>query len=92
MLKAWSHLSLIERASIIRDKFKVPHFTHTALASYYKRLRITYRKPQIVYSYKERNHETIAIKQKEFALTFGQALMEGKHEIIYLDETTFNLW
>lgn len=83
---------MVQRAALIREKFHLDHFTYGGLAEYYRRLGVTYRKPQIIYRYKERNQATIVSKQKEFATRLALALKDGLAEVLYIDETTFNLW
>ena len=55
ILRQWSHLSLRERAALVREKFNLPSFGPTTLRDYYLREKVRYRKPQFSYGSKERN-------------------------------------
>ena len=55
ILRQWSHLSLRERAALVREKFNLPSFAPTTLRDYYHREKVRYRKPQFSYGSKERN-------------------------------------
>ena len=76
----------------MREKFNLPSFGPTTLRDYYLREKVRYRKPQFSYGSKERNLREISDKQQVFCKELASILMEGKEEVIYIDETTFNLW
>lgn len=62
------------------------------MANYYERLGVRFRKPQITYVQKEMNEEELVADQKRFSIELVSQLKKGLREIIYVDETTFNLW
>ena len=91
-LQEWSHLSLQERAALVRDKFDLPRFSANTLRDYYHRCKVKYRKPQFIYVKKERSLRQISDDQQQFCKKLSRLLMAGHDEVIYIDETTFHLW
>lgn len=45
ILQEWSHLSLVERAARMREKFDLTKFSANTLRDYYHRAKVKYRKP-----------------------------------------------
>jgi hypothetical protein len=82
-----------QRAAILRERFDIPAMTGKGLRNYYLRAGIRYTKPN--YKFWKLNAELIDLKPKqmEFVKDLG-TIMQGNYydEVIYVDETTFNLW
>ena len=88
-----SHLSLRERAVIIKERFELDTFDWSTLRAYYLRNRISFRKPN--YKYIQRYQKEVEIKQQQLAFVeeLSAVIKDEQHkEIVYLDETTFNMW
>ena len=66
--------------------------SHTTVANYYKKLHVSYRKPDYSYGNKEKNQRKIFDMQQSFCRTLTTYMISEDREIIYIDETTFNLW
>jgi len=88
-----SHLSLRKRALLIRDKFQLQSFSHVTLWSYYQKYGIKFKRPS--YRYWKNHDENQELKWKQYNYVREMVdLMQRRtyEEIIYIDETTFNLW
>ena len=59
ILREWSHLSLEQRAALLREKYDLKSLHATTLWKYYHDEKVTYRKPQISFGYKEKNQRAI---------------------------------
>ena len=92
ILREWSHLSLEQRAALLREKYGLKSLHATTLWKYYHDEKVTYRKPQFSYGTKEKNQRAILEHQQEFSRTLTTMMIRQEHEIVYIDETTFNLW
>ena len=91
-LREWSHLSLMQRAALVRERYDLPSFTYQTLANYYKRLGIRYHKPQFAYTHKDVNEGRILKEQQDVCRQILRYQMEERMELLYIDETTFNVW
>jgi transposase len=52
-LREQAHLTLDQRAYLIKEKFQLPHLSGRALLNYYRRLGVRYSKPQYQYAQKK---------------------------------------
>ena len=91
-LQSMSHLSLIERARIIRERFDLPSLTDRALAGYYRRHNVRFKRPDYVFYKGTAEMRDLRGRQHEFVQDLGNLMMEGVYDLIYVDETTFHLW
>ena len=57
----------------------------------YKMHKISYRKPQYAYQRKLANMVSLKTKQFEVSKQMAELIVKGRH-LIYIDESTFNLW
>jgi hypothetical protein len=92
-LQSMVHLSLKKRAMIVRDKFNLQTFDAMTLRRYYIKFKVKYIRPNYTYwkSFAEKN--SLKEKQLEFVQQIGDAIHGSYYdEIVYIDETTFNLW
>ena len=69
-----AHLSLIGRAEVIRLRFNLHKYSHTAVINLYRRHKISYRKPQYSYSRKEAQHKELILKQFEVSKQITEAM------------------
>lgn len=53
---------------------------------------VKYRKPNYEYIYKYRAQVEIRTRQQEFAYGLASMIRNDDHEIVYVDEASFNLW
>ena len=53
---------------------------------------IKFRRPHYDYAQKARKAGEIQIHQQIFSRKLGTVMVEDEREIIYIDESTFNLW
>ena len=59
----------------------------------YKEFGAKYVKPKIVYRSKHEKQRELQLKQQEFSMEIANFMMHSPEiEIIYIDETSFNLW
>jgi hypothetical protein len=56
------HLGLHERAAILRNEWDLPSLTHQTVFNYYRRLGVTFKRPQIVYYSKKKREREISDK------------------------------
>ena len=78
---------------MVKRKFHITEkFDLSTLRKYYLRLGVRYRKLSYDYQQKTQRAAEIQLKQKEFVHNLTICMMEQRREIIYIDETTFNLW
>jgi len=64
---------------------------YTTLSNFYRRNKVTCRKPQYQYGRKEIMQLEIAKDQKLVAFQMAELIKKGK-QVIYVDESTFNHW
>jgi hypothetical protein len=62
-----------------------------SVAKLYKKYKISYRKPQYSYSRKLANKNDIFEQQQKISKEMGELIVKGRL-LIYVDESTFNLW
>lgn len=48
-LQEMRHLSLVQRAALIKERLGLQTFSHSALHDYYRRLGVRFVKPQVIY-------------------------------------------
>lgn len=89
-LRENAHLSLEDRARIIELKHGVK-VTGATVRKYYRKGRITYRKPQYDYHKKLACQRGLGDQQQEIAKELVTLHMEGRH-VIFIDETSFHRW
>ena len=86
-----AHLSLSERAQVIRARFQYDKLTPSTLFNLYKAAKIKYVKPSYSYLAKNKKRVKIMALQKDFVELISALRMKGEL-VIYLDETTFHAW
>jgi len=92
-LEDMSHLSLRKRADVIREKFHLIKFCHSTLQKYYHRYGIKYNKPNYKYWRSQaENNDLRGIQYKYVQELIGHMQKKSFDEIIFIDETTCNLW
>ena len=91
-LKEQSHLPLRIRAKIIRTRFNLKSFSQNTLRDYYLRRKVRFRRPTYDYQQKHTRAAELQLQQQQFIKELGTCMKEGKREILYVDESTFNLW
>ena len=64
---------------------------YTTLSNFYRRNKVTCRKPQYQYGRKEILQLEIAKDQKLVAFQMAELIQKGK-QVIYVDESNFNHW
>ena len=86
-LQSMVHLSLKKRAMIVRDKFQLETFDAMTLRRYYIKFKVKFIRLNYTYwkSFAEKN----SLKEKKLGASIREKYYD---EIIYIDETTFNLW
>lgn len=75
ILKEWSHLSLYERTQLLKAKFEIPKMNPSTLRNYYLREKISFRKPQFQYIYKEHNQRQLVEDQQQFCRELSALMM-----------------
>ncbi len=91
-LQDMRHLSLAQRAHNLKRFWDLRSFGTETLRKYYLRLGVRFKKPPLYYDTKNLNAAFILSQQQEFSRNLASILMEQEKEVIYIDETTFNLW
>ena len=92
-LRSMAHLSLRDRLPIIMKHLGLPSFSEMTLWNYYKKNGIGFKRPDYKYWKSLAEERELRQKQLEFAGELGTILKdEAYDEVIYIDETTFNLW
>ncbi len=91
-LQDMRHLSLAQRAHNLKRFWDLRSFGTETLRKYYLRLGVRFKKPPLYYDTKNLNAGFILNQQQEFSRNLTSILMEQEKEVIYIDETTFNLW
>ena len=88
-----SHLSLRKRALMIQEKFNLDKFSYATLQNYYKRYGIKFKRPDYRYWKNPQEINELRCMQYNYVREMVDLMAKGTyHEIIYIDETTFNLW
>jgi hypothetical protein len=85
------HLSLVQRVEVIKERFSFSKLAPSTLFNLYKKHKIKYRKPKYSYLSKMRKADQIKVKQKKFVEKVTRLRM-SEELIVYIDETTFNVW
>ena len=88
-MREWAHLSLDARCAILKSKFKIEISRYT-LANYYRELKIGYLKTHSSF-YSSRTEEEMVQLRVEFIKKIVKQ-MKRKKEIIFMDETSTNMW
>ena len=88
-MREWAHLSLDARCAILKSKFKIEISRYT-LANYYRELKIGYLKTHSSF-YSSRTEEEMVQLRVEFIKKIVKH-MKRKKEIIFMDETSTNMW
>lgn len=91
-LRTQSHLSLEERAQLIRERFDLPSLCGQTLANYYHKLGVSYRKPTFHYFAKKDKEEELRQQQLAISIRLVKTMLRLDCELVYIDETTFHLW
>ena len=78
---------------MIRERFNIPKLSGSSLRIYYHKAGIKYTRPNYRIYKSNAEMNDLRGKQQEFVMTLGTIMRdEAYDEIIYVDETTFNLW
>ena len=88
-MRDWAHLSLDARCAILKSKYKIEISRYT-LANYYRELKIGYLKTHSSF-YSSRTEEEMVQLRVEFIKKIVKH-MKRKKEIIFMDETSTNMW
>jgi transposase len=93
MLLEMRHLSLAQRAEVIRERLNLPSLSAMSVSKIYRECGARYQKPQVIYRSKGERQFELLHQQKQFSQEITRTLMlEPEVDIVYIDETTFNLW
>ena len=49
VLQEMRHLGLYQRAAVLKQHWQMESLSHMTVSNYYRRLGVTFKKPQIVY-------------------------------------------
>ena len=88
-MREWAHLSLDARCAIINEKYKIEMSRYT-LSNIYKELKIGYLKTHSSF-YNLRSQE----EYRDLILVYLKKVvkhMKRKREIIFIDETSTDMW
>ncbi|MFN7881036.1 MAG: hypothetical protein ACK5NI_00915 [bacterium] len=88
-MREWAHLSLDARCAILKSKYKI-EISRYSLANYYLELKIGYLKTHSSF-YSSRTEEEMVQLRVEFIKKIVKH-MKRKKEIIFMDETSTNMW
>jgi len=88
-LREWAHLSLDARCAILKSKYNIEISRYT-LANYYRELKIGYLKAHSSF-YSSKTEEEMVQLRVEFIKKILKH-MKRKKEIIFMDETSTNMW
>ena len=87
------HLSLAQRAEVLRRDMNLPNLSAMTVWRVYQELGAKFIKPKIVYRSKNERQKELCEKQQQFSSELIKTMIDfPKVEIVYVDETTFNLW
>ena len=88
-----SHLSLRQRAQVVQERFQLPKFHATTVQDYYRRNNIKHKNPDYKFWKSSADIDDLHGRQLLFVQELGELLVSKAYdEILYLDETTCNLW
>ena len=88
-MREWAHLSLDARCAILKSKYNIEISRYT-LANYYREIKIVYLKTHSSF-YSSRTEEEMVQLRVEFIKKIVKH-MKRKKEIIFMDETSTNMW
>ena len=87
------HLSLAQRAEVLRRDMNLVNLSEMTVWRVYQELGAKFIKPKIVYRSKNERQKELCEKQQQFSSELIKTMIDfPKVEIVYVDETTFNLW
>ena len=87
------HLSLAQRAEVLKQRLNIPKLSAMTVWRYYQEFGAKYIKPKIVYRSKNERQKELCEQQQKFSQEILRLVMHhAEVEIIYIDETTFNIW
>ena len=87
------HLNLTQRAQVIKEKLQLPKLSASTIWRVYGEFGTKYIKPKIVYRSKNERSKELCAQQQQFSQEILRLIMHCPDvEIVYIDETTFNLW
>ena len=87
------HLSLDQRAEVIKRELNLPKLSGITVWRVYREFGAKYIKPKIVYRSKNERQKELCAQQQMFSQQLLRTIMHCPEvEIVYIDETTFNLW
>ena len=88
-----THLSLRQRAMMVKEKFNMGSFSHQTLKNYYNKYGTSYKRPDYRFWKSLAENQQLKEKQLEFVQQLATMIKDKSYdEIIYVDETTFHLW
>ena len=88
-MREWAHLSLDARCAILKSKYNIEISRYT-LANYYRELKIGYLKTHSSF-YSSKTEEEMVQLRVEFIKKIVKHMKRNK-EIIFMDETSTNMW
>ena len=92
-LEEMSHLSLRKRAMLVQERLQLQSFSYRTLRHYYHRYGIKYKRPDYSYWKSRAENQDLLWTQYNYVREMVDYMQKGVYnEIIYIDETTFNLW
>lgn len=92
-LESMSHLSLRKRADVIRERFNLRSFWYQTLQRYYHRYGVRYNKPNYKYWRSQAENNDLKGIQMDYVQKLVNHMQKKTFdEIIFIDETTCNLW
>ena len=87
------HLNLEQRAEAIKRERNLPKLSGMTVWRVYREFGAKYIKPKIVYRSKNERQIELMAQQQQFSQAILRTIMHCPEvEIVYIDETTFNLW
>ena len=89
-LYEWASYSLSYRVLKIEQMFNVK-IHYTTLSTFYRKHKVTCRKPQYTYLRKLKKKDELIKDQKSVAFEMAELIMKGK-QIVYVDDSTFHRW
>ena len=87
------HLSLAQRAEVLRERLQLAKLSAMTVWRCYQEFGAKYIKPKIVYRSKNERQKELQAQQSQFSQEILRLIIhQPEVEIVYIDETTFNLW
>ena len=87
------HLSLIQRAEALKQRLGLKKLSPSTVWRCYKEFGAKYIKPKVVYRSKNERQQELCSLQQRFSQEVLRLIMhEPDVEIVYIDETSFNIW